>query len=45
MLKDLEFWTAIKKGREIFMKGSRWTVGKDSSISFWYGNWTKQGPI
>ena len=26
-------------------KGSRWTVGKDSRISFWYGNWTKQGPI
>ena len=27
------------------MKGSRWTVGKDSKISFWYGNWTKQGSI
>ena len=37
-------WTAIKKGREVFMKGSRWTVGKDSKINF-YGNWTKQGPI
>ena len=24
------------------MKGSRWTVGKDSKINFWYGNWTKQ---
>ena len=38
-------WTAIKKGREVFMKGSRWTVGKDSKINFWYGNWTKQGSI
>lgn len=38
-------WTAIKKGREVFMKGSRWTVDKDSKINIWYGNWTKQGPI
>ena len=38
-------WTAIKKGKEVFMKGSRWTVGKDSKINFWYGNWTKQGSI
>ena len=27
------------------MKGSRWTVGRDSKISFWNGNWTKKGPI
>ena len=44
-LPSSRIWVAIKKGREVFMKGSRWMVGKDSKISFWYGNWTKKGPI
>ena len=39
MLPDLDSYQKRKGG---FMKGSRWTVGKDSKINFWYGNWTKQ---
>lgn len=32
-------WVAIKKGREVFTKGSMWMVGRDSKLNFWYGNW------
>ena len=38
-------WAAIKKGREVFTKGSMWMVGSDSKLNFWYGNWTKLGPL
>ena len=35
----------MKKGREVFNAGSMWTVGRDSKLSLWYGNWTKKGPL
>ena len=35
----------MKKGREVFNKGSIWLVGRDSNQSFWFGNWIKGGPI
>ena len=38
-------WAAMKKGRGVFNAGSMWTVGRDSKLSFWYGNWTKKGPL
>ncbi|KAL0011105.1 hypothetical protein SO802_006213 [Lithocarpus litseifolius] len=38
-------WAAVKKGREVFNKGSMWTVGRESNLSFWSGNWTKKGPL
>lgn len=38
-------WKAIKKGMDSFTKGSMWTVGKDSTLSFWWGNWTPKGPL
>lgn len=34
----------MKRGREVFNKGSIWLVGRDSNQSFWYGNWIKGGP-
>ena len=40
-----QVWIAIKRGREVFTKGSMWIVGRDSNLSFWQGNWTKRGPI
>lgn len=38
-------WTTMKKGWEVFNTGSMWMVGRDSELSFWYGNWTKRGPL
>lgn len=38
-------WTAMKKGRDTFNKGSRWLVGKDSRLSVWHGNWTNGGTL
>ncbi|KAK9988377.1 hypothetical protein SO802_028616 [Lithocarpus litseifolius] len=40
-----QVWTAMKRGREVFNKGSMWLVGRDSNQSFWFGNWIKGGPI
>ena len=38
-------WAAMKKGREVFNAGSMWMVGRESKLSFWYGNWSKKGPL
>ncbi|KAF3951495.1 hypothetical protein CMV_022860 [Castanea mollissima] len=38
-------WTTIKKGREVFNKGSMWLVSRDNDQSFWNGNWIKGGPM
>ena len=38
-------WAAMKKGREVFNAGSMWMVGRESKLSFWYGNWSKKGPV
>ena len=40
-----QVWTTIKKGREVFTKGSMWMVGRDSNLNFWQGNWTKRRPL
>ena len=31
----------MKRGRDVFNKGSMWLVGRDSNQSFWFGNWIK----
>ena len=38
-------WAVIKKGREVFTKGSFWMVGRNSNLNFWYGKWLKEGPL
>lgn len=35
----------MKKGKEVFNAGSMWMVRRDNELSFWYGNWTKKGPL
>ena len=38
-------WVAMKKGMDTFNGGSRWLVGRDSSLSVWYSNWTQKGSL
>ena len=38
-------WAAIQKCEAIFKKGSKWIVGKDSQLSFWYDKWLDRGPF
>ena len=38
-------WSAKKKGSVVFQKGVRWTIGRESSLSFWEDNWIKFGPL
>ena len=38
-------WVAMKKGRDVFLKGSKWVVGRDSGLSLWYSNWLEKGPL
>ena len=35
----------MKKGAEVFKKGVRWTIGRESNLSLWNDNWTKLGPL
>lgn len=32
-------WTAVLKGKEVCNKGSKWTLGSNSSLCFWYDKW------
>ena len=38
-------WKGIKKGTDLFQHGSRWVIGRESNLSFWYDNWTQMGPL
>ena len=38
-------WFAMKKCEDIFYKGIRWVMGKDSDLSFWHDNWCSVRPI
>ena len=38
-------WRAMKKGMEVFTKGSRWAIGRDSTLNLWQSYWTEKGPI
>lgn len=33
--------TAMMKGKEVCNKGSKWTIGSKSSLSFWHDKWMK----
>ena len=35
----------MKKGMEVFTKGSRWAIGRDSTLNPWQSYWTEKGPI
>lgn len=35
----------MRKGLDIFAKGIRWSLGRDSNINFWFDNWTSNGPL
>ena len=36
-------WFAMKKGMEVFNRGIKWTVGRNSKLSFWYDHWVNHG--
>ena len=38
-------WKAMKKGMEVFKRGTRWSLGRESSLKFWHDNWTSNGPL
>jgi len=38
-------WKAMKAGMDIFTKGTRWSLGRDSNLKFWYDSWTSKGPL
>ena len=35
----------LQKGRVTFEAGTRWSLGWDSDISFWFDSWTSEGPL
>lgn len=35
----------MKKGEDIFRKGTRWILGRDSHLIFWFDNWCSVGPL
>lgn len=38
-------WSAMQKGKDTFQKGTRWVVGRNSELSFWFDNWCSDGPL
>lgn len=38
-------WNAVSKGRDIGLKGSKWTVGCNSPLSFWNDKWLNIGTM
>ncbi|KAL0011764.1 hypothetical protein SO802_006872 [Lithocarpus litseifolius] len=38
-------WNAMKKGIDVFKRGTRWSLGQDSNLRFWYDSWTSNGPL
>ena len=36
-------WVGLRKGEEVFSKGSKWIAGKDSSLSLWFDKWLNKG--
>lgn len=35
----------MQKGKDTFQKGTRWVVGRNSELSFWFDNWCSDGPL
>ena len=38
-------WRAMQKGMEVFTKGSRGAIGRDSTLNLWQSYWTENGPF
>ena len=38
-------WRAMKKGMKVFTKGSKWAIGRDSTLNLWQSYWTEMGPL
>ena len=38
-------WAGLKKGVDIFSKGSKWLVGKNSILSLWFDKWLNIGTL
>ena len=38
-------WSAIRKGVDVFKKGSKWVVGNNSQLSLWNDKWLDKGPL
>ena len=38
-------WSAMKKGREVFNRDVKWTIGRSSNLSFWYDHWANHGVL
>ena len=38
-------WKAMKAGMDTFTKGTRWGLGRDSNLKFWYDSWASKGPL
>ena len=44
-LPSSRIWKAMKKGMDVFKRGMRWSLGRDSNLRFWYDSWTSNGPF
>ena len=38
-------WSAIKKGQDVFNKGSKWIVGVNNNLNVWHDKWLSDGPL
>ena len=38
-------WKTMRKAFDFFAKGTRWSLGRDSNVNFWFNNWTSNGPL
>lgn len=44
-LPSSQTWKVMKKGMEVFKRGTRWGLGRESNLKFWYDNWTSHGRL
>lgn len=40
-----QVWKGIKKVKATFLKGARWSLGKDNNLSFWSDKWSDMSPL
>lgn len=40
-----QLWKGIKKGMNTFQWGARWTLGRESNLSFWHDKWSNLEPL
>ena len=38
-------WAAVEKGKDICDIGAKWTIGSNSSLSFWHDKWLNVGTL